>query len=364
MYENMRAPWIKDINDLPFPNYDLWEELDTYFYFLGQLWLIGSRGCPYTCTNCEETYIVDSAPGRRYRVREPKNYVDEINYHYEKYKDRGFRMAHPFDPVFPINRKWTLAFCEEYIASGLSEKLPFSIFARGDTFYIRAEGEKARNTFDEERIMMLAKAGCKEIRMGVESGTERMRNEVHQKNVTNQQLSETFEMCHKHGVMTIAYNMLGGPTETKQEMIETLKFNMKLKPTKPIFFIYQSLAHDVEMSMIGEFTPETASNNIKHAVIADIPVETISKRSEKDGATIQFGDPIESKTFSKNWVIRFQLFCYAYFVGKRVLKLFAHQPLTFIPNFVSYMYKGYKTGANMKIVFAYFLGSNKKNLFL
>jgi hypothetical protein len=39
--------------------------------------------------------------------------------------------------------------------------------------------------------------------------------------------------------------MLGGPTETKKELIETFKLNREIKPNKPIFFVYQELTHDV-----------------------------------------------------------------------------------------------------------------------
>ena len=358
MFENERTGWITDLVDLPFPDYDLWDELDTYFYFLGQLWLIGSRGCPYKCTNCEELYITSAVPGRRYRTRDPENYVEEIKYHWDKYKDRGFRMAHPFDPVFPINRKWTKTFCDAYKSSGLSEELPFSIFSRGDTFYLRKEGDKARDSFDEERIGWLAEAGCKEIRIGIESGTERMRNEVHFKKVSNKQLIETFGMCRKYKINTIAYNMIGGPTETTNEMWETFKFNLKVKPDKPIFFIYQLLAHEVQ-----ESTPGQISNEKKDTLLYN-PNSADPYRNSMDTATIQFGEPIDSETFSKKWVVWFQLFCYAYFVGKRVIKLFLHQPIMFFPSLISYMYRGYKRGANMKIVFAYFLGSARKNLFL
>ena len=358
LIENPRETWIKDINGLPFPNYELWEDIDTYFYFLGQLWLIGSRGCPYFCTNCEELYIRESVPGNRYRVRNPKNYVDEIVYHYKKFHNRGFRMAHPFDPVFPINKKWTEEFCHYYIKSGLSKKLPFSIFARGDTFYIREEGDKVRDKFDEERLKFLAEAGCKEIRIGLEAGTERMRNEIHQKNVANKQMEETFKYCHKYGVITIAYNMLGGPTETREEMIETFKMNRRVKANKPIFFIYQTLAHEVEVPMAGEFS---CSSN--YPDIANPEFKEKSERSDEDQATIQFGEPINSETFSKRWVIYFQLFCYAYVVGRRVIRLALKQRFVFFKNFAVFMYKGYKKGANMKIVFAYFLSSCGDNLF-
>src|SRR3989338_2127158 len=54
VYKNPKRPWIENIDQLPIPNYDLWEDIDKYFYFIGQLWFMGTRGCPFKCTNCSE----------------------------------------------------------------------------------------------------------------------------------------------------------------------------------------------------------------------------------------------------------------------------------------------------------------------
>ncbi len=353
LVENPKRPWIKDINALPFPNYDLWEDLDKYFYFLGQLWLIGTRGCPYNCTNCEELPLREAVPGCRYRVRDPKNYVQEIQFHYEKYKNIGLRMAHPFDPVFPLNREWTREFCSEYIKSGLHRQLPFSVFARGDTFFNQAQGVE----FDEERLKWLAQAGCREIRIGIEAGSQRMRNAVHKKGVSDEQLRLSFRYLKKYGMLTIAYNMLGGPGETKAELKQTFRMNVELNPDKPIFFIYQQLTHDLsKMGLLGQDHQTASTVNPKSKKKGLV-------RNPRDQATIQFGEPLASAHYSKRWLMCFQGFCYSYFVGKRVLKLIFRQKHRFFINLVKYMRQGHKVGGNMKIVFAYFLGSCGDNLF-
>ncbi|MDD5673517.1 MAG: radical SAM protein [Chitinivibrionales bacterium] len=345
---NPLRAWIEDIDTLPFPDYDLWQDIDTYFYFLGQLWLIGSRGCPYQCTNCEELALSAAVPGKRFRKRDPVNYVQEIAYHFDKYKNRGLRMAHPFDPVFPLDREWTRSFCNAYIRAGLSGKLPFSIFSRGDTFYI---GSPRKDSFDTERLQWLVEAGCKEIRIGIEAGSERVRNDIHHKHVTNSQLQESFALFRKYGVITIGYNMLGGPTETKAELWQTFRMNRALRPDKPIFFIYQELAHRSEGLMID------------HATASAVPLKKKNYRAQQDRATIQFGEPLESAHYSKRWIMAFQSFCYFYFVFKRAFKLLLRQKHRFVINFFRYMYHGYRRGSNMKIVFAYFLSASGDNLF-
>jgi len=366
--KNAPRGWIKDINELPWPNYDLWDDIDKYLYYLQQLWLVGTRGCPYICTNCEEVQMYrllpnsgDSPSGiagtaKRFRFRDPKDYAEEIAWHYDKYKDRGMRMAHPFDPVFPIQRKWTFDFCKAYTDVGLSDKLPVSIFSRADCFYAQAP---VKGVFDEERLIALKEAGIKEIRVGIESGSERMRNDIHKKGVTNEQCLTLFELCRKHGVQTIAYNMLGGPTETKAELKETFRFNVKLKPNKPIFFVYQTLTHDLaEMGLVDQ------DYNIGLAATEQADQWTgDSTRDDTDQGTIQFGEPLASPHFSKNWLIAFQYFCYSYFIAIRVGKGIWRQKHRFFINFGTTMYRGYKEGLNMKIVFAYWLSASGDNLF-
>ena len=363
--KNQPRGWIADINELPWPNYDLWDDFDKYMFYLQQLWLMGTRGCPYLCTNCEEVQMYkllpnsgDSPSGikgtrKRFRFRDPESYAQEIAYHFEKYKNRGMRMAHPFDPVFPIQRQWTLDFVKHYINTGISPELPISIFARADSFYAQSP---TKGTFDEERLVALKEANIKEVRVGVESGTERMRNEIHKKGVTNDQIRETFALCRKHGIQTIAYNMLGGPTETKKDMIETLRLNLQIKPNKPIFFVYQELTHDLEQMGLVE-------GSLKQDY--KVPLKSANKlsRSDQDKGTIQFGEPMSSKHYSRQWLIAFQYFCYAYFIGKRVCIGLYRQKHRFVINFFRVMYQGYKDGVNMKIVFAYFLSATGDNLF-
>ena len=86
-------------------------------------------------------------------------------------------------------------------------------------------------------------------------------------------------------------------------------------------------------------------------------------RTNTDLGTIQFGEPMKSKHYSKAWLITFQYFCYGYFIGKRVVICVYKQKFKFFINFYKTMYQGYKDGVNMKIVFAYFLSATDDNLF-
>jgi anaerobic magnesium-protoporphyrin IX monomethyl ester cyclase len=334
IFRNPKRGWIEDIDSLPIPNYDLWEDIDKYFYFVSQLWFMGTRGCPFKCTNCSEEPMNKALPGTRFRLRNPRGYVQEIKHQWLKYKGRGLRMAHPFDAVFTSNTRWVEEFCEEYKKAGLAGELPFSVFTHGATS-------------QEEKIKALAGAGCKEVRIGVETGNERVRNEIYGKHATNAQLRESFRVFKKYGLVTIAYNMLGGPTETKEILWETYNFNKELDPNKPIFFLFRPLPGTDIIPIIKKVGETIAEGTMSH-----------------DVDTLHWGVALKSKDRTERYVAYFQIRCFAYFVTRRAWRLIRKQKLRFFINLARYMYTGWKYKLDMRIVFAYFLASCGDNLFM
>ena len=334
VYKNPKRGWIEDIDSLPIPDYDLWEDIDKYFYFISQLWFMGTRGCPFKCTNCSEEPMSRALPGKRFRIRDPRGYVQEIKHQWSKYKHRGFRMAHPFDAVFTANLNWVKEFCDEYKKQGLAAKLPFSVFTHGATS-------------QEEKVKALAEAGCREVRIGIESGNERVRNEVYGKHATNAQLRESFKFFRMYGINTIAYNMLGGPTETKEMLWETYRFNKELDPNKPIFFIFRPLPGTDIINMVDGLGEEIDAAAMSHEI-----------------DTLHWGAALKSNKRSESFVEYFQLRCFAYFVSRRIWRLVKKQKLRFFINMARYMYRARKLNLDMRIAFAYFLASCGDSLFL
>jgi radical SAM superfamily enzyme YgiQ (UPF0313 family) len=77
----------------------------------------------------------------------------------------------------------------------------------------------------------------------VESGSERVREEVLNRHYTNDHLQEIARKLHDKGLKFRTYNMIGLPTETEQELWETIDINVRMKADFPRCAIYTSMPH-------------------------------------------------------------------------------------------------------------------------
>jgi radical SAM superfamily enzyme YgiQ (UPF0313 family) len=224
------------LDDLPMPNWDLWKDLDKYFYYLGMLYLIGSRGCPYACTFCDAHGIAKAIPGSYYREKDPYAYVHELMAQWEKYRKRNLRLFQLFDPVFTMNSEWVESFCNEYRRLGLQEKIKYSVFSRIDHL-------------DEDKIDLLAQSGCGGMRIGVECGDEYYRNQIYEKKISNKNIFKIFDLLHKRGITVTAYYMLGGPGESHKTMRQTVAYAKKLQAQRSVFFMYKPFTEEGRKKM-------------------------------------------------------------------------------------------------------------------
>lgn len=330
LIKNPLRELIQDLDSLPIPNYDSWEDIDRFIFYNGVIYFIGTRGCPFTCTYCSEFPMRDATPGKHFRIRDPRAYAREIKSQWEKYKDRGMRVAHTFDPVFTINKKWLQEFCEEYISTGLSKVLPFSCFARADTI-------------DEEKVEMLAAANCKVARIGVEAGNERIRMEVYDKKIPNEQYRKVFRWLHNNGIAVTGYNILGGPGETMKTMRDTFNLAKELNIDRPIFFTYRPLPKTQGAKLVTELGGK----------IDQKKWEEIDSLHENSNVYTGYLTPAQ--------IVWFRRMCLSYFMVKRMLGLIKKQKHRFFLNLVKYFYRGYKDGISTQYIVGYFMVAGGEN---
>ena len=125
----------------------------------------------------------------------------------------GIQEIFIYDDTFGVDRQRVLDICADIIKRGI--KIAWNIRTRV-------------NTVDEEVLAALKKAGCQRIHYGVEAGTQKILN-VLKKGITLEMVEKAFKLTRKVGIQTAAYFMIGSPTETIKDVLETIKFMKKLK---------------------------------------------------------------------------------------------------------------------------------------
>ena len=202
---NPDREFIEDLDLLPFPRRDLYIN-DTRHMDYG--YIMTGRGCPFECAFCASKKV-----WKRYvRFRSPENVVEEVKHVYDKY---GTRLFYFVDDTFTLNKKRTKEICELLVESDLD--ISWICDTRVDTI-------------DEELLRLMKESGCVRVKIGVESGSERI-IKMMKKRITKKQVREAISLIKKIGIDLTIYLMVGFPTETEEEMRETLDFARELDPT-------------------------------------------------------------------------------------------------------------------------------------
>jgi len=200
----LREP-IADINNLPFPAWNLFE----VEYYNRIFPVSTSRGCPYGCYFCTPRYL-----GRTVRVRGYRGVVDEIEWLVDRFGARRIQFA---DATFTLLRDDSRLLCEELIKRGLNRKIKWDCETRADSI-----------SFDLLQIMK--KAGCEWVAFGVESGNERILKEVVRKGETREEIREGVKMAKKAGLKVRCFFIIGHYTETIETIKDTIGFALDLNP--------------------------------------------------------------------------------------------------------------------------------------
>lgn len=202
--------------------------------------IITSRGCPYYCTFCSAHII----SGRRVRFRSIENIIKEIRLLKENH---GIKRIAIMDENFTFYKKHASLLCSRIIEEKLGLKFCLPQGVRLDAL-------------DEELLLLMKKAGfTPNIALGIESGSERILKMI-KKNINKEIVKSKVSLLRRMGFRPVGYFILGFPTETKEEMYETLEFSKELKLYRAAFSpllllpsteIYENLKDSGEM--LAEF---------------------------------------------------------------------------------------------------------------
>ncbi|HDD72711.1 MAG TPA: radical SAM protein [Candidatus Aenigmarchaeota archaeon] len=209
---NPERPYEKNLDSLPFP---AWHQFTLKYYdsFLNEspsMMMISSRGCPFQCTYC---LWPDLMYGHIQRRRSPGNVCDEIGVLIERY---GIREIKFDDDTFALNKKWVMDVCREIINRGYHREIVWNCF-----------GHVSQG--DPEMYRMMAKAGCKMISYGIESGSQKILD-IMRKNIDMKKAKETISNAKKAGIDVYCDYMIGFPEETEEDIEKSIESALYLDP--------------------------------------------------------------------------------------------------------------------------------------
>lgn len=201
-------PLRENLDELPYPARHL-TPFRKYYSLVAKrspiTTMMTSRGCPYKCLFCDRPHL-----GKRFRARSAENVVDEM----EQCTEMGIHEFFLYDDTFTVNRQRVFDVAEEILRRGLDTG--WDIRARVDTV-------------DREMLEKLKDAGCERIHYGVEAGTPEILR-VLRKGIQMDRVREVFKITKDLGITTLAYFMIGSPTETREGILRTIEFAKELDP--------------------------------------------------------------------------------------------------------------------------------------
>lgn len=205
---------IEDLDSLPFPAREL-VPYKKYYDLIGREKIMTtistSRGCPNRCAFCNRLGI------NVYRMRSPKNVVDEI----EECIKLGIGEFFFIDDTFTHDRERVIAICDEILKRRL---------------HIKWDVRTRVDALDNELAIKMKEAGCSLVRIGIESGSDKVLKQLN-KRLTVAQVEKTISALQKAQLDFVPYFIFGNPSETMEDIMKSIDFAIKLNPPYVVFAI-------------------------------------------------------------------------------------------------------------------------------
>ena len=176
----------------------------------GELAVLATRGCPRNCSFCYHVF------GRGVRYRSVEKVIEEIEFLHRTYNTHSFLLG---DECFTADKDYVLEFCNAVKGLGVT----WTCLSRVDTI-------------DEEMMIAMKDAGCLFVGFGLESGSQKMLNEM-QKGVTVEQNRSAYELAGKHFGRAGGTMIYGMPGENDETIEETVEFCKSVGHKKIFFYL-------------------------------------------------------------------------------------------------------------------------------
>jgi len=200
---NLPRGFIPDLDALPWPARHLMQ-MEAYD---GMGALFTSRGCPYACAFCAATAM----SGHRYRCRQPRLIVDEMQHLIERYGCRHFSFLD--DTFTALPNRLTTPVCQDILQRGLN--VTFACASRADAV-------------SPQLIDELRRAGCIAVHYGVETGSQQVLDRMN-KRIRLDQVRDAVRWAAEAGLEVLCSIILGLPGETEETVRQMRQFLAELR---------------------------------------------------------------------------------------------------------------------------------------
>ncbi len=226
-----RPPFIPDLDDLPWPNYELLD-MDKYIHTSNQrrsvekpralpyVRVMRTRGCPYDCSFCE----VHNITGKKQRVRSLEHFLGELDYLVERYDIKSL--------IFDDDN---LTLYEDE-ANGLFNAMIERKEKWGRTLLWNCPAMAVFRT-TEEMVDAMRESGCQYLNVAIESGDQNNLTHIVKKPLKLAQAADMIKKMKKRGIDTAANFIMGFPGETYGEIFQTFYYARKADIDYVKFFI-------------------------------------------------------------------------------------------------------------------------------
>lgn len=215
-----------DLDRLPLPAWDLIENPEKYFLYKkhNEIPISTTRGCAFKCGFCHNSNENVKKYLGCYRIANPKRAIEEYKF-IQSIVKKEIDILDVGEDLHLVSQDYARKFCKAVKESNLGIK-----------WYTAARYQ----TINKEMIDMIADAGCIRILLGVESGSKRIQA-LNNKSIDIEKAKKIAGYIRKKKIFLTNSYIFGHPTETAQELNETIRFIKEIPADENLIQLYRPM---------------------------------------------------------------------------------------------------------------------------